>query len=405
MSKAVSQFKFAWKQNTTVVTDADRPVNELDRGPGQIDANSIETLANIAVGSPEYNTLKELLTGDEYKASKKGKPQRYSQMPKMKRIKIRLLLSALAFQRKVNFDHLMKIIYNWDSRRPAVINVIKHKDTGVLYITDGQHTALAIAIRAKMDMFPDIKPEDWLDIEVNCQVVETNDFSFAREHFLGINGDDKLPVVDYEDHKINVFGKRIDSPLDDTQEKYELANRKQDTFELYKMYPVHPDSEDRFKAGAFVPCNLIKKLLVDDIHFFGQNHLTYWPQENVDAMEILPFADLRKRLIKAGVDFDTQEFKDFMRDLNAVVKEVAGGWAEFKNLTQQVYPLYYEAANDDECAGIPKDASLALLLQLYVKAGGTFVTKATLGNLEAKYKEGQTEMFKHLSPAKRKLFK
>lgn len=398
-------FKFKWVPNTTPVSDAERPVNEMDKKPGQIDANSIETLADTFIGSPEFNTLKELLTGTDYLISKKGRPQKFSQMPKMKRIKIRHLMSALAFQRKVDFGHLMKIIHNWDSRRPAVINVIKFKQTSVLYITDGQHTALAIALRAKMGMFPDVDPADWLDIEVNCQVVETNDFSFAREHFLGINGLDKLPVVPFEDHKINVLGKRQDSPNDDTQEKYEIPCRKQDALEKYKIYPVHPESTDRFKPGAFVHANLIRKIDVEDIHFFGNNHLTYWPQEPVDPMEVLPMQDLRKRLVKAGVDFETQEFKDFMRDLNAVVKEVAGGWAEFKNLTQQVYPLYYTVANDDECSGCPKDASLALLLQLYVKAGGTFVTQSTLGNLEAKYKEGGTEMFKQLSPAKRKLFK
>ena len=396
-------FKFNWVPNSKVVTDTERPINEMDKKPGQIDKNSIEDLAKIFIGTPEYEKLKELLATADYKLSRKGKPQRYNQMPKMKKIAIKHLLSALAFQRKINFEHLIRIVSTWDSRRPAVINIIKHKSTNALYITDGQHTVLAIAIRAKLGLFPDIKPEDWLDIAVNCQVVETDDFSFAREHFLGINGEDKLAIIPFETHKINVLGKRQDSPTKETQEKYEMACRIQTEMERWKLFPVHPDSPDRFKPGAVVHSNLLSKLEVGDVKFFGENHFSYWPQEPLDAMEMLPFQDLRKRLLKEGADFDMPEHKQFMRELNAIIKEAAGGWAEFKNLTQQVYPLYYKKARDDDAASCPKDASLVLLLQLYRKAGGTY--KFVPNNLLTRYCENNTEMFDHLDPAQRKKFK
>ena len=242
-------------------------------------------------------------------------------------------------------------------------------------------------------------PKDYLDVEVNCQVVETSDFSFAREHFLGINGEDKLPILPFDIHKIHVFGSRLDNS---PQDKYVLAETKQSELEKYNLIPVHPESADRFKPGAVIDVHLINKLDKIDITFIGDMHNTYWPQEPVDAMELLPFQDLRKRLEKEGADFNSVEFKDFIRDLMAIIKEVAGGFAEFKNLTQQVYPDYFEKAFGERPAGCPRDASLVLLIQLYEKAGGTY--KYVPKSLLTRYKENNKSMWQCLSKEKRELF-
>lgn len=400
---STSTTKFTWIPNSRKVTAKDRPTNELDQKPGYVAASGIEQLAKLFEASPEYTQLKKLLATTEFKLSRKGKPQRYDQMPTLKRIKIRHLLSALAVQRKIDFEHLVRIITTWDSRRPATINVIQLPKSNTCYITDGQHTVLAIALRALLGEFPDVNPADWLDLEVNCQVVVTGDFSFAREHFLGINGEDKKPIIPFELHKIHVFGKRLDAPLTDTQEKYELAHRIQTELERWNLIPVHPDSPERFKAGSVVHCNLLSKLEVADVKFFGENHATYWPQEPLDAIEILPMQDLRKKLLKEGADFDAAEFKEFMRDINALIKEVTGGWAEFKNLTQSLYPKYYNKAFGEKPSGCPRDASLVLLMQLYQKAGGKY--KFVPKSLTTRYRENGTCMYNQLDAAQKDKFK
>ena len=399
MSKSKT-FKFAWVSNSKSVTKKDLPKNELDQKPGYIEQNSITNLVDTFKKSDFFKQLKDILKTDDYKDECKGKPQKYSQMPKLEQIPIIYLFTALAVQRKIDWYHLFRIVTTWDSRRPATVNVIRLPCTNTYYITDGQHTVLAIAIRAMLGLFDDVDKNDWMNVKVNCQVVETADFSFAREHFLGINGEDKLPIMPFDTHKINVFGSRLDNS---SQEKYVIADRKQSAFELYSLTPVHPESMDRFKPGAVIHTNLIKKLDVEDIKFFGENHNTYWPQEPLDSIEMLPFQELRKKLIKEGADFNAPEFKEFMRDLNALVKEVAGGWAEFKNLTQQVYPKYYLKAFGDKPAGCPKDASLVLLMQLYVKAGGTY--QYVPNSLTTRYCENRTQMFNQLTPAKKELFK
>lgn len=392
--------KISWVPNSKQVQAEDRPVNELDKQPGYVDARSIVDIINEFKGKKNFvKEIKNILESEDNKREQKGKPIQYKQMPTMKKIKIRLLFTALAVQRRIDWDHLIHIITTWDSRRPATVNVIWNPKEKAYFITDGQHTVLAIAIRAMLGLFPDVKPEDYLDVEVNCQVVETSDFSFAREHFLGINGEDKLPILPFDIHKIHVFGSRLDhSP----QEKYIVTERKQVELEKYNLIPVHPESVDRFKPGAVIDVNLIKKLDKADITFIGENHNTYWPQEPVDAMELLPLQDLRKRLEKDGADFNSPAFKDFMRDLNAIVKEVAGGFAEFKNLTQQVYPEYHERAFGERPVGCPRDASLVLLIQLYEKAGGTYPCPKSLST---RYLENGKSMFQCLSKEKKELFK
>lgn len=400
VTMTTSNFKFAWVANTKKVSKKDLPENELDKKPGYIEQNSITNLIQTFKDGAFFSELKKLIETDGYKKSRKGKPQRYNQTPKLAKVKIRDLFTALAVQRKIDWDHLIKIVVNWDSRRPATVNVIKIPKTNTYYITDGQHTVMAIAIRAMLGLFPDVDPADFLDVEVNCQVVETDDFSFAREHFLGINGEDKLPILPFDKHKINVFGARLDNS---SQEKYVISDRKQSEFENHDLIPVHPESVDRFKPGAVIDVNLISKLDVEDIKFIGENHQTYWPQEPLDAMEMLPFQDLRKRLVKEGADFTSPDFKQFMQDLNALVKEVAGGYAEFKNLTQQLYPAYYQKAFGEKPTGCPRDASLVLLMQLYKKAGGTYQYVPT--SLTTRYLENGKSMYQCLSKEKKELFK
>lgn len=397
---AKSNFKFTWVANSKKVTKKDLPVNELDKTKDDLEQNSIIDLIEEFKNSPQAKELKKILESDSYKENRKGKPQRYDQTPKFMHIKIRHLFTVKEVQRRIDWDHLNHIIAFWDSRRTATVNVIFSPKYQRYYITDGQHTVLAYAIRGMLGLFPDIDPKNFLDVEVNCQVVETDDFSFAREHFLGINGEDKLPILPFDIHKIHVFGSRIDNSR---QEHYILAEEKQKILEKYNIIPVHPESGDRFKPGALIDVNRIKQLDRADVQFIAENHSTYWTQEPVDAMELLPFQDLRKRLEKEGADFNSSDFKEFMRDLNTIVKEVAGGFAEFKNLTQQLYPEYYERAFGERPVGCPRDASLVLLIQLYLQAGGNY--KFVPRSLSTRYLENNKSMFQCLDKAKRELFK
>lgn len=390
--------KFNWVPNTSKVTKKQLPVNELDRKPGDITARSAVDMANDFIVSPEMEQIKAALADKSYSNSA---PQDFSDTPTLMKLKIRLLISALEFQRPVEFTHVKKIVLEWDSRRPATVNVVYNPDTKQYYITDGQHTVLAYAIRAYLGLFKDVDPSDWLDIEINCQVVETNDMAFCSEHFQGINGGDKLPLTPFDYWKPKVLGKRQHSPNKQTKDEYEIAFAKQNILEKYKIIPVHQDSVDRFKPGALVHVNNLDKMSVEDVAFMAKNHNTYWSQEPVDPTEMLPLQELRNRCVKAGAETDSKEFKEFMQDLNAIIKHVLGGFAELRHKTQEVYPKYHNAAFG-ETRSAPKDASLSLLLKMYKKAGGTYRYAPSI--LINKYSENNTDLFDHLDPAIRKMF-
>lgn len=390
--------KFKWVANTTKITKKQLPVNDLDRKPGDITAKSAESMVNEFINSPEMAQLDAALADKSYNNTA---PQLLSETPLLTKLPIRLLWSALEFQRPVEFSHVLKIVLEWDSRRPATINVVYNPDTKQYYITDGQHTVLAYAIRGFRGLFKDVDPADWLDIKVNAQVVETNDMAFCSEHFQGINGGDKLPLTPFDYWKPKVLGKRQHSPNKQTKDAYEIAFAKQTILEKYKIIPVHQDSPDRFKPGALVHVNNLDKMSVEDVAFMAKNHNTYWSQEPIDPTEMLPLQELRNRCVKAGAETDSKEFKEFMQDLNSIIKHVLGGFAELRHKTQEVYPKYHLAAFG-ETRTAPKDASLSLLLKMYKKAGGDYRYAPSI--LINKYSENNTDLFDHLDPAIRKMF-
>ena len=403
MARKPKQFKFAWVPNTEKITKKMRPINELDKKPGDIDAHGIEDMVADFEASESFKELQNDLKDVKYKARVKQIPQTYKLVPIVDDIALGDLMSALAVQRPIDHEHLRKIIRNWDSRRPAVISIIRDPITKLCYITDGQHTAMAFAMRARMGLFTDVDPKDWEKLTVKCSVVETSDLSFAREHFIGINGADKLKLNGFDRWKNKVLSARQDMS---TVDEYKIALEKQ--IELEKNDIIVTNSDDVVesnKPGAFNRPDLLDNVDIEDVRFFARNHKQYWPQETVDSIEILPFQRLRKACIREGADMATVEFKEFMRDLNAIVKETVGSWPRLKNLTEEIWAPYYRKAHSDpDFKGNPhKDASLVLLLKMYVRAGGTY--KHFPKTLSEKFSENGYDLFDFMPKAKKDLFK
>lgn len=403
MPRKPQQFKFAWVPNTEKVTKKMRPINELDKKPGQIDAIDMDSMVTAFESSESFKELKNDIKDKKHLKRIKQIPQTYKLVPVIEDIELGVLMSALAVQRPIDHEHLRKIIRNWDSRRPAVINIIRDPITKLCYITDGQHTALAFAIRARMGLFSDVDPKDWKKLTVKCSVVETADMSFAREHFIGINGADKLKLNGFARWKNKVLSARQDLS---TVDEYKIALEKQ--IELEKCGIIVTDSDnvvESNKPGAFNRPDLLDKVDMEDVRFFARNHHQYWPQETVDSIEVLPFQRLRKALVREGADINSAECKNFMRELNAIVKETVGSWPRLKNLTEEVWTPYYRKAHSDpDFKGNPhKDASLVLLLKMYARAGGSY--KHFPQKLSEQFTENGYDLFDFIPKAKKDLFK
>jgi hypothetical protein len=360
---------FIWNQPEIEVSE--RPVNVLDKHPDDHEAKPLEELVNDFTesnfGKLSLKTLK-----------KNAAKINYNTIPLYEEISLRDLMSALAVQRPVSNRHLKRIAEVIDLKKIQYVNVLKIKIKGkyYYYIIDGQHTAVLYGSLAKWGYFSDngISADNWLDVKVKCQVVEFHNFTFAREHFLGINGDDKLKLAAFDRWKNYVLSKRQDSPNDITNDKYEDAYTQQVILESYNIIPVHErDEENIDKPGAFSRVELLKDLSEEEVHWFARIHQMNWDDRPVDSFEVLPMVNLRHKL-KGSKSLDNPAVNDFIVKLGNIIKNVAGTPAKFKNLTEATYKEWFKTAYPGEKvpASPPADASLALLLFMYYEHGGTF---------------------------------
>jgi hypothetical protein len=360
---------FVWNQTKTNAND--RPANVLDKKPDDHEAKPLEELVNDFTESNFGKlSLKNL--------KKNGTTINYNTIPFYEEITLRELMSALAVQRPVSNRHIKRITEVLDLKKIQYVNVLKIKIKGkyYYYIIDGQHTAVLYGSLAKWGYFSDngIAADNWLDVKVKCQVVEFHNFTFAREHFLGINGDDKLKLAMFDRWKNYVLSKRQDSPNEITNDKYEDAYAQQVILESYNIIPVHErDEENIDKPGAFSRVDLLKDLSEEEVHWFARIHQMNWDDRPVDSFEVLPMKNLRDK-IKGSKSLDNPEVKDFIITLGNIIKNVSGTPAKFKNLTEATYKEWFKTAYPGEKvpASPPADASLALLLFIYYEHGGTF---------------------------------
>ena len=360
---------FMWDTPTTKVKKNERPINVLDKAPDEHDAKSIEQLVvefeNDALGKLAFDKL-----------AKEKIARSFSKLPRYEEIKLRDLLSALSVQRPVSNRHIKNILETFDEKKIQYVNVLKIKFKGKFYyyIIDGQHTAITYGVFAKWGYFaPEVDPKNWQDVKIKCQVVEFNNFTFAREHFLGINGDDKLKLVAFDRWKNYVLAKRQDSPDDVTNDKYEDAFSQQTILESFGIIPVHErDDENKDKPGAFVRVDLLKELSEEEITWFCRVHQMNWDDRAVDSFEVLPMVSLRHKL-KGTKSLDNAAVKEFVLTLGNIIKNIAGSPAKFRTLAETTYKEWHKTAYPGErVSSTPADVSLALLLQIYYAHGGKF---------------------------------
>ncbi len=374
MIKKIMNCKFDIFEGTDaqlqVVDKADRPSNTLDKKPGDHEAKPLSELVE--------NFLSDPLSKIALRNMKKEKKTVSSnELPKYEEKSLRELMSALAVQRPVSIGHIKKILEGFDPKKVQYVNVlkIKIKNKFHYYIIDGQHTAVTYGVLAKWGYYESegISAADWLDVKVKCQVVEFHNFTFAREHFLGINGGDKLKLVYFDKWKNYVLSKRQDNPDTITKDVYEDSCAKQDIMESYDIIPVHEqDDENINKPGAFIRVDLLKDFTEEEMNWWCQIHQWNWNNRSVDSFEVLPFVNLRNK-IKGKKSLKDAATKEFVITLGNIIRNTVGSPAEFRRLAESTFKEWFKTANPGEkIPSTPADVSLALLLQIYYEHGGTF---------------------------------
>ena len=357
--------------NTARVLPSDRPRNVLDKKPDEHDRKSLIDLVN--------DFMEDSLSKVASKTNKKNGKSfvgLYGQLAKYQEIPLHELFSALAVQRPISKRRLKKIMETFNPLKVQYVNVLKIKFEGqyYYYIIDGQHTAVCYGTAAQWGWFePDLAPEDWANVKVRCQVVEYHNFTFAREHFLGINGDDKLKLAAFDKWQNYVLAKRQDSPTDVTLEKYEDAFAQQEIMESYGIIPIHERNEDDAdKPGAFVRVDLLKDVTEEELHWLCKIHQMNFDHLPVDAFEVLPMINLRNK-IKGSKSLENKDVCEFIIALGNIIKNTVVTPAKFQLLAINAHKEWHKTAFPGEkVPSTPADLSLALLLFMYYEAGGTF---------------------------------
>ena len=361
----------SWSGHTVKILPSARPHNVLDKKPDEHDRKSLIDLVTDFMG----DSLSKVAAKTN-KKNGKNFTGLYGQLAKYLEIPLRELFSALAVQRPISKRRLKKIMETFNPLKVQYVNVLKIKFEGIYYyyIIDGQHTAVCYGIAAQWGWFsPDLDPDDWANVNVRCQVVEYHNFTFAREHFLGINGDDKLKLAAFDKWQNYVLAKRQDSPTDVTLEKYEDAYNQQCIMESYGIIPIHERNEDDAdKPGAFVRVDLLKDVTEEELHWICRVHQLNFDNLNVDAFEVKPMINLRNK-IKGSKSLENTDVCDFIIALGNIIKNTVVTPAKFQLLATEAYRRWYETAYPgDKTPSIPDDLSLVLLLFMYYEAGGTF---------------------------------
>jgi hypothetical protein len=376
------------------IEDENRAPNVLDKKPNEHDARS---LIDIVDDFCEDGILEEI---EEYlKEHGRFKQHSYDDYAVFEQLPLHLLLSALAVQRPISKKHLRRIQEKYNRLKVQTPIVLKIKFDGKVYyyIVDGQHTAATQGIRARLGLIKEVDKENWKDVKISCMVVECDDFTFAREVFLGINGEDKLELAYFDKWKNYVLGARQDNA---DNELWQDCLESQEILEEFGIIPIHKDSPENIKKmpGAFVDVHLIEDKKPEDVRWIAKLHKMLWDDKPMDPFEVDPMLMLRDK-IKKDSSLDNEAVLKFVKELGSLIRHTAGSPSGWKKFTQKTYPLWFKATHPDDAdkkISIPDDASLALLLFAYQEAGGKF-KDLRLNFLKERFtKRGET-LFDYLS--------
>ncbi len=395
----VNEIKNLLEYNSPIreVKPEDRPENVLNR---EKDDHDDKWLTAIVDDFCEEGVLEDI---EEYlKENGLFTVYSYDDMARSEDIELRDLRSALAVQRPINKRHLHKIqrTYNRMKVQTPIVLKIKYKGKWHYYIVDGQHTAATQGIRARLGLIKEVSQSEWESVKIRCNVIECDNFTFAREVFLGINGDDKLELAYFDKWKNYVLGARQDEA---ENEFWQDCLEIQETLEAYGITPIHKDSPDYIKRmpGAFVDVHLVEEKKVEDVRYIARLHQLCWDDKPVDPFEIDPMLLMRDKIRKDS-SLDNLYVRKLFKELEALMRNTVNGPSGMKKLTQKTYPVWFKAtAPDDEKdkkVNIPEDASLALLLFMYIEAGGEFEgLRVNLNFLKEKFTRHGETLFDYLS--------
>jgi|TARA_B110000444_G_C18791843_1_gene572835 hypothetical protein len=375
-------FPIEWVPSTT--KQSRKVVNQLDRDPNEF---YVKTIADRLkeVNKPNNQGIHDAVE-DYYKL---GTSFSITQLPQHKMVPIKNILIDEDIQREMDTMHITNILKGFDPRRVNPIFAVKEPNEEIYHCTDGQHTVVTLAKLAQADLIDEVEHEDWDDFEVDVLYVETDDRSFAREHFAFINGVGKKKIDEYDNHKQRVLSYRLDN---NNKTEYALSADKQAICEEADVYPIKADDQQNSGIpGTLTHLNAIKTIKPECLKFIVNNHNTFWKTEVVDSAE---FSFNKILFQKATVPVDSKEYVEFLHNLNAIIKTFFTNPAQLRTVVSDAYAAYSKDVFG-ATKSVHDTAVLNVVLKIYVKLGGTFNVPDTV----LSHKDNGKDLYDYISPS------
>lgn len=375
-------FPIEWVPSTT--KQSRKVVNQLDRDPNEF---YVKTIADRLkeVNKPNNQGIHDTVE-DYYKL---GTSFSITQLPQHKMVPIKNILIDEDIQREMDTMHITNILKGFDPRRVNPIFAVKEPGKEIYHCTDGQHTVVTLAKLAQADLIDEVEHEDWDDFEVDVLYVETDDRSFAREHFAFINGVGKKKIDEYDNHKQRVLSYRLDN---NNKTEYALSADKQAICEEADVYPIKADDQQNSGIpGTLTHLNAIKTIKPECLKFIVNNHNTFWKTEVVDSAE---FSFNKILFQKATVPVDSKEYVEFLHNLNAIIKTFFTNPAQLRTVVSDAYAAYSKDVFG-ATKSVHDTAVLNVVLKIYVKLGGTFNVPDTV----LSHKDNGKDLYDYISPS------
>ena len=244
-------------------------------------------------------------------------------------------------QRLLNLEHVLGMLENFKATKVQPIQVYEDPERPGKYIAwDGQHTAILLYILAVM-----VFESTPADFEIAVAIYDVTTKAEIRENFVGLNGEDKLPLDAIDLFQQKVFGVRVDGSK---KPDWILAEQKQCMLEKHKLFATSDKFDNTHEVGAISRMAELDKASPAVVEQFG----IYWSairkQRSVDAKEIFMMMTWFMLAEVQNVKIDTDYILD-LADMNMSLFDAnfapsGGFWAKCETAYENWYQTSPQAA-------------------------------------------------------------
>jgi hypothetical protein len=298
------------------------------------------------------------------------------------------LISLEDVNRHVDCAHVIRIIENFNIHyvQNPFVTETKSKDGSVSYsLTDGQHTAVAIAsmvIDGRPSWCQGYNETNWKDFMIWVSISpggNSNEDSrdIGRQQNYHINNDKRRQSD--RDKWVNSVLSAKTRPTEENLKN----NRQYEILKQYGVYYVSKTGPDKDKPGALTSRKESLGKITDSVerkenqeealHFVLKYYEKYWSHHAVDGECFGFYLSMYKLFKDYEIDETDPATIKFIDDISATAQRLYGNMKSLKTGAALAYKKLFKDSKDISTRHVPYNVGFTVIYQSYSKLGGTFV--------------------------------